>query len=146
MKGRKLRREDAVPTIPAFLLDPESAVEQDFFFKYRPLYSSPAFRDHNYANFVAVVLDCVEFESDEDHPEIGESSKANGCTAAAEIERNLLAEEASWEKLREISAVGDTEPSSGIERNLFGEEATYEKLQKFGAVADTGTTSDIAEI
>lgn len=64
LKGRKLRYEDAIPTIDAFTLDPDDQSTQDFF-KALPLYSSPALHDHNYADFVTVVSEWVDIADDE---------------------------------------------------------------------------------
>lgn len=61
--GNKSRKKDAVPSIKAFLLDPESDDDCVIdYFKSRPLYSSPALQDHNYANFTTVVQDWVDPE------------------------------------------------------------------------------------
>lgn len=58
--------KNALPTICAFTLNPDSDDEPPTdFFKSRPLYSSPALHDHNYANFVDVVAELVEVEDEE---------------------------------------------------------------------------------
>lgn len=75
--GRK-RKKDAVPSIEAFLLPPEDEPEESDrlldFYKSRPLYSSPALLDHNYANFAAVVPEWVAIGDEKDEQNTEEDS------------------------------------------------------------------------
>lgn len=119
-KRRRLQCKNALPTICAFTLNSDDEPPTDFF-KSRPLYSSPALHDHNYANFVAVVAELVEVEDKE--------------SRNAEIES---VNDMRKESVKECCVTGDEDDVASVsnseaqkeEQHVLAKEMNQEVLQK----------------